>query len=643
MITLSFIIPTFLRSEKLKEKIKESIYLKDKNVEFVFVIEREDINSFELLNENKEKNIKIVFNNGPHYHSFHRGAEFSSGKYLCFMGDDDFLLKNNFLKILEKIKNSDAEWLIGGGMYINNKRQFIRKNITNIKFWLLKKFNKVTLTFINFIMTPSVIIKRDVFFECGGFDKRFKYAQDYYCWLNVSKKYKPIIINEFITTATFDETTFSGSFDFKRYIDYFFQIKKYQSNLFINLLQFLSTLYIVFHNFIFKKIIRPIISIIFLKNSKHGNIKYVKNTKDEILHITRKFDIKNLGGIEEGIIQLTNYDSSKFNYTLYACGASEKKFIYKKIKVHIFKTNFIFFNNQFSLNLLIELYKKKNFFKFFHIHSPWPTIEMLFILFKNSVICTYHADAIRNKYLTFIYYFFYKKFINRKNVKLINISTEKYYLNSQLKKIIADPNKIFFQGMGVQDLVDMEIRMDLINPEIINFYNNNKKVVLFFGRNRHYKGIETINYLLEKNENINYLISSSNKTLNYSQKNNVLLVDKLNFDEKIFVLKNSYLHLFPSSNRAESLGIALIECQMFGLPSLIYELESGTSVIIQNDINGLIVKKNNKVEYFDKLKSIIDNEKNRDFLSKNARNNYLKNFNLNNFKKYYEKLNLLDV
>ena len=82
---------------------------------------------------------------------------------------------------------------------------------------------------------------------------------------------------------------------------------------------------------------------------------------------------------------------------------------------------------------------------------------------------------------------------------------------------------------------------------------------------------------------------------------------------------------------------------MFGLPSLIYELDSGTSVIIQNDINGLIVKKNNKVEYFDKLRSLIDNEKKRDFLSKNARNNYLNNFSLNNFKKYYEKLNLLDV
>ena len=152
-------------------------------------------------------------------------------------------------------------------------------------------------------------------------------------------------------------------------------------------------------------------------------------------------------------------------------------------------------------------------------------------------------------------------------------------------------------------------------------------------------------YLLKSNSNINFLVSTTNVDFKNYKDNyeNILLVDKLNFDEKLFVLKNSYLHLFPSSNRSESLGLALIESQMFGLPALIYKMDSGTNVIIQDNFNGFIIEKDNFQNYQKKILHLQDDENIREKLSINSRNNYLDNFSLDVFNRYYEKLDKLDV
>ena len=82
---------------------------------------------------------------------------------------------------------------------------------------------------------------------------------------------------------------------------------------------------------------------------------------------------------------------------------------------------------------------------------------------------------------------------------------------------------------------------------------------------------------------------------------------------------------------------------MFGLPSIIYELESGTNVVIENDVNGMIVKDYNISEYSNKLSYIVKEETKRDILSKNARINYVNNFTLDKHEIYFKKLSELNI
>ena len=647
MYTLSIIIPTFLRIKYLKKKIQEVKLLKNEDIEFIFVLEREDEESLRLIESLNSDKVKVIINNGPHYHSFYLGAEAASGEYLKFMGDDDYLIYENFIKIFNslKAKNFKYEWLISGGIYYNKEGEVIRKIITFIKFKLLQNFNFSILTLINFIMTPSVIIRKKIFFESGGFDKNYKYAQDYYCWLEVSKKYKPKIFSFYSSGATFDETTFSGSFNLGRYFTYFKKISSYQSIFILNILQFFSTSYIVVHNFILKSVYKFFYSFYRFLLIKEEKIILDSNEKINIVHLTRKFDIKNLGGIEEGIIQLCKSNKSeKFNNYVFACGDTPKDFKIHNINVKLFKTSFILFNSHISLDLILYLIKNYKEFKYLHIHSPWPTIELISHFLKKSVvILTYHADIFKRNFLRYLYYVFYKDFINSKKVKLINISTKKYFENSYLKQNLIDEKKIFFQGMGIEDLTKIKINLNLVSDKIIKFYKEKNKVLLFFGRDRHYKGVETIKFLLE-NSNYNYFISSPNKSLSKINKSsNIYLTENLNFDEKLFVLKNSYLHLFPSNNRSESLGIALIESQMFSVPAIIYNLNSGSNVIIKNKFNGIIVENNSNKDYFKSIDELLNNDELHSLLCKNSRKNYIDFFNPEKFDNYYKKIEKLDI
>ena len=226
VLIISVIVPSYFRHNLLIKKIKDFEKIKNQNnLEVVFVLEYEDQQSVKLIKKSKIKNYKIIFNYGKHYYSFKNGLKKTKGNYIIHMGDDDYFIGNSFQKILNYLKkNSQIKWLIGDAIYIDNNGFVIRKFISKIKSFFLKRYNYNYLTMVNFIMTPSVVIEKNLLNSIGGFDKNFEYAQDYYCWLEAGSRFKPKIILDKLTKVTYNNLTFSGSFDFKRYLEFLFKI-----------------------------------------------------------------------------------------------------------------------------------------------------------------------------------------------------------------------------------------------------------------------------------------------------------------------------------------------------------------------------------------------------------------------------------
>lgn len=638
---ISILIPTYLRLDALEKKIDELIKLSIVyNIEPVFVLEIEDTESYYTIKNSELRNYKICYNfSNFSHHCFPTALKHSSGEYIIHMGDDDYFEEGALDHIYQAIRqNPNIDWLIGKGSYIDNENRKIRSILTKIKYSLLKKFSFNLLSIANFVMTPSVIIKKNFLENIGGFDTKYNHANDYYCWLKAAKKSKPTIIEKNLSNVSFSAGTVSGSFDIYRYFIFIKKILFEQENKFINIFQILSTIYLVLHNILFKKLLNVFESKFNFKALINHNHNYKEKIK--ILHLTRFFDLKNLGGIEEGIIQLNN-NAKKFDIQNDILCTSKKNshFKFENMNVIQCKEVFSLSNNVFSYQFLKVFKKISGYYDIIHIHYPYPFADFTILNniknLNSKIILTYHSDIVKQKVLKKIYLYFFKKFFS-KHIWLINVSSELYLEKSELKNTFAPNHKFYIQTLGLKDV--SSYNWDVFdNPKLKNFFKSNKKVSYFIARDRHYKGFDKLYNLLEKNKDKSFVICSKNKKIKQyaKNKNNILYMESSNIFEKNYIIKNSIINIFTSDNNAESFGIILLESQMFGIPSIVYNLNTGVNTIIKNGYNGYSVSLDDEKEYNIKFQQLYNDDDLRENFSKNSKLNFKKNFSLQNFDNYY--------
>ena len=88
----SIITPTYKRVDNLKKLSKHLLSQKKKNfLEWVIVVEKDDFETIKFLKTIKIKK-KIILNSGGLQNAFKNGAKKATGKYISFLGDDDFCL-----------------------------------------------------------------------------------------------------------------------------------------------------------------------------------------------------------------------------------------------------------------------------------------------------------------------------------------------------------------------------------------------------------------------------------------------------------------------------------------------------------------------------------------------------------------------
>jgi len=107
------------------------------------------------------------------------------------------------------------------------------------------------------------------------------------------------------------------------------------------------------------------------------------------------------------------------------------------------------------------------------------------------------------------------------------------------------------------------------------------------------------------------------------------LVDSLNLNKNVILYGNSntmekhYLDssIFLFTSKAEGLPMVLIEAQSYGIPCVSFDCPTGPSDIITDAKNGFVVKQNDVLTLEEKICKLIENEKLRKEMGKNAREN----------------------
>lgn len=191
MIDVSVIIPTYNRQNFIIESALSVINQTYKNFELIVVddgsTDETEKKVTRLIKFYKDYRIiykKFDENRGPAF-ARNRGAEIAKGEYIAFLDSDDLWLKNklkeqiNFMKKNNFLISQTDEIWIRNGKRVNQMEKHKKPSGD-----IFEKSLKLCT-----VSPSSVIIKRDIFFEFGGFDESFLACEDYDLWLRLSLKY----------------------------------------------------------------------------------------------------------------------------------------------------------------------------------------------------------------------------------------------------------------------------------------------------------------------------------------------------------------------------------------------------------------------------------------------------------------------
>jgi glycosyltransferase involved in cell wall biosynthesis len=623
VLTFSIVTATYNRLDNLK--ILYSNILNQKSffylIEWVVVVEKNDLVTINFLKKITNLKIIIVINKKNFSYLIASGVQKSNGDYIIILGDDDVLTKGSLNKIYKEIiANKYPSWIVGYCDYINNKKK-VRKLTSYLKKKFLDFDNLFFLSFVNYYMCPAVVVKKNFLLSINYFPHDYGNVNDYKTWLDLRTIEKPKIIKSILASAGYGTKTISGSWNLNKYPYLFKTIINLNKLKSLKLIFLAGQLIILLSNLVSKSFIN--LTKFFHKKDSNNNIF---NPQKKILHITRFFSDTSYGGIQEVIKQISY--SNKFMHIVYATDSKNsglKQYSNNLFYIN-FKKTFSLFGDICSLSLLRYLQQNLKNFNIIHIHYPhvFPFIYLLALQSKKKIIVTYHSDIIKNN----IFKLFNKLILISfsKLISYYHVSSKRYYLNSA----ISSQKKIIIQNFSF-----IKNKIENKNIKKLIFSHNFNKYLIFIGRNTHYKNFSLLEHLCLSNQDMNFIILTNDK-LNLNQKN-IKIINNVNNDEKFYLLSRSRALLLPSNSRAESYGIVAIEAMMYGVPSIIFNINTGLNDLVKHNYNGLVAELDNNDQYSQLVKKIYFNNLLHKKLSSNSRKFYTKRLEKNG----YSKLNKL--
>ena len=333
-----------------------------------------------------------------------------------------------------------------------------------------------------------------------------------------------------------------------------------------------------------------------------------KNKK--VTHIYKDFFPPTVGGIEKYLSFLAECVSQHgFDVEVFTSSRRLRSFYETLNKVKIRRLSEIIrvFSNPILPTLPMEFFRAKT--DIFHFHFPYPFADFSYLisrLHKNDkIVVTYHSDVVRQKSLMPIYLPFFVVFFSK--VTKIIVTTKKYaetsvYLKPFLKKCVEIP--LF---------VDTELyKFSEKSYEIKKQFG--KKVVLFCGVPRYYKGLE---YLIEAMESVDATLvivgASLGEVKKFAKKMKkaekkirpVGWIDEASLPDYLSMCD---VFVMPSTERSEAFGLSLLEAMACSKPCITTSLGTGTDVVNRDGMTGFVVKPKSAEELAEKINLLLSDD-----------------------------------
>jgi glycosyltransferase involved in cell wall biosynthesis len=187
-MTFTVIIPVFNRTSTLKTAIESVLCQKTfMRYEIIVVDDGSDESVMQALRPyfSRIRYIRVAKNRGVSA-ARNLAIQKSKGDFIAFLDSDDIWLPDKLQSQYRTMKNEKTA-VCHTNEFWYRKDRFVNQGKKHERYGG-DIFDKV-LDFCR-ISPSSVMIRRDVFYECGFFDENMRVCEDYDLWLRICSKYK---------------------------------------------------------------------------------------------------------------------------------------------------------------------------------------------------------------------------------------------------------------------------------------------------------------------------------------------------------------------------------------------------------------------------------------------------------------------
>ena len=358
----------------------------------------------------------------------------------------------------------------------------------------------------------------------------------------------------------------------------------------------------------------------------------------KILHLGKYFPPEQ-GGVEQVTYVIAKgATKAKHEVTVIVSNTSQKykEEIIEGIRVIRLPLIYKIFRVPFTPSIISLIEEIKPDLIHLHIPNPWFELNLLFYLLfhpRVKVVATYHSDVVNYTPFHFI-------------GNLLRYPYLYILLQVFCQRVIAtSPN--YVSGSFILSLISKKVLIVPLGIDIPKFrtrekIRSNRKILLYFGRLFPYKGLE---YLLDavrivannRDDFILYIVGDG--VLKNKLENQVKLLKIGNFvkfdftpteKDKLKYYNSCDMFVLPSFIKSEAFGIVQLEAMAFGKPVISVNIPgSGVPYVNVDGITGKIVQPMNSEDLAKSIIELLDHEKTRLRLGKNARERVKKYFDQN--------------
>ncbi|NLE44137.1 MAG: glycosyltransferase [Chloroflexi bacterium] len=304
-----------------------------------------------------------------------------------------------------------------------------------------------------------------------------------------------------------------------------------------------------------------------------------------ILHVYKDY-FPVLGGIENYIRVLAEAQTAMgHDVTVLVCAPHIQTRIETRQGVTIVKAGRLATIASMPLSVAQPLALARSQSDIVHVHSPYPLGEMANWLLGRgrATVLTYHSDVVRQRSWLRLYGPLLHRVLAKANC--IIASSPRYIETSTWLQPVRD--KCVVVPLGIDP------------ARFTPSYHTHPGPLelLFVGRLRYYKGLDTLLYALNEAPDVRLTIVGDGpmhrtwQTLCHSLDldDRVTFANEVTDDALPDYYRQADAFVLPANARAEAFGTVLLEAMASGLPCITTEVGTGTSWIVQHGATGLVV------------------------------------------------------